>query len=90
MTARRKQVSWGIGRSLIAERVRAGLRNARAKGKRLGRPRVVVDAAKIANLRQSGASWRAIAARLGVSRGTVRWAGLGFPQNPSARGFVTT
>jgi DNA invertase Pin-like site-specific DNA recombinase len=28
-----------LERSLIAERVRAGLRNARAKGKRLGRPR---------------------------------------------------
>jgi DNA invertase Pin-like site-specific DNA recombinase len=27
-----------LERSLIAERVRAGLRNARAKGKRLGRP----------------------------------------------------
>ncbi len=31
--------------SLIAERVRAGLRNARAKGKRLGRPRKAVDRA---------------------------------------------
>lgn len=40
-----------LERSLIAERVRAGLRNARAKGKRLGRPRVTVDAARIAALR---------------------------------------
>jgi Resolvase, N terminal domain len=31
-------------RALIQERVRAGIRNARAKGKRLGRPRVIVDA----------------------------------------------
>ena len=31
-------------RSLIVERVRAGLRNAKAKGKSLGRPRVFVDA----------------------------------------------
>ena len=54
-------------RSLIAERVRAGLRNARAKGKRLGRPRVAVDHAKVAALRQDGASWEAIGARLGVS-----------------------
>ena len=30
-------------RALIQERVRAGLRNARAKGRRLGRPRVIVD-----------------------------------------------
>jgi len=30
-------------RALIQERVRAGIRNARAKGRRLGRPRVIVD-----------------------------------------------
>jgi len=39
-----------LERSLIVERVRAGLRNARAKGKRLGRPRVAVDTAKIAKI----------------------------------------
>src|ERR1700674_5833966 len=32
-----------LERSLIAERVRAGLRNARAKGKKLRRPRVALD-----------------------------------------------
>lgn len=36
-----------LERSLIVERVRAGLRNARAKGKRLGRPRRAVDPAAI-------------------------------------------
>jgi hypothetical protein len=36
-----------LERSLTVERVRAGLRNERAKGKRLGRPRVTVDAARI-------------------------------------------
>ena len=36
-----------LERSLIVERVRAGLRNARAKGKTLGRPRKIVDAARI-------------------------------------------
>src|SRR6185369_7943346 len=35
-----------LERSLIVERVRAGLRNARAKGKTLGRPRVAVDATR--------------------------------------------
>lgn len=30
-------------RALIQERVKAGLRNARAEGKRLGRPRAVVQ-----------------------------------------------
>jgi len=50
-----------LERSLIVERVRAGLRNARAKGKRLGRPRVVLDAARIARLRTQGRSIREIA-----------------------------
>lgn len=58
-------------KSLIQERVRAGLRHARATGKRLGRPRVVVDAARIASLRASGASWRTISETLGVGIGTL-------------------
>jgi DNA invertase Pin-like site-specific DNA recombinase len=60
-----------LERSLIAERVRAGLRNARVKGKRLGRPRVVVDRARIGQLRAEGLSWAKIAAELGVGEGTV-------------------
>lgn len=60
-----------LERSLIVERVRAGLRNARAKGKRLGRPRVSVDAARIASLRASGLSWPKIAKEVGASVGTV-------------------
>ena len=61
-----------LGSSLIAERVRAGLRNARAKGKRLGRPKVVLDVAKIATLRAQGWGWKKIASELGVGVGTVR------------------
>jgi DNA invertase Pin-like site-specific DNA recombinase len=60
-----------LERSLIVERVRAGLRNARAKGKRLGRPSKVVDAAKVARLRGQGVTWRAIAGQLGVGVGTL-------------------
>jgi len=60
-----------LERSLIAERVKAGLRNARAKGKRLGRPRVAVDAARIARLRAQGVGWKNIAAQLGIGVGTV-------------------
>src|SRR5580693_6869995 len=60
-----------LERSLIVERVRAGLRNARANGKRLGRPRVVVDHSQIASLRAQGLSWAATAERLGVGEGTV-------------------
>jgi DNA invertase Pin-like site-specific DNA recombinase len=58
-------------RALIQERVKAGLRNARAKGKRLGRPRQFVSASKIAALRASGASWRAISRQLGVRLATA-------------------
>lgn len=60
-----------LERSLIAERVRAGLRNARAKGKRLGRPRVVLDAEEIASLRAQGLGWKVIAKQLGHGVGTV-------------------
>jgi DNA invertase Pin-like site-specific DNA recombinase len=58
-------------RALIQERVKAGLRNAQAKGKRLGRPPRIVDAPRIAALRASGASWRAIAGELGVGLATI-------------------
>jgi DNA invertase Pin-like site-specific DNA recombinase len=72
-------------RSLIQERVRAGLRNARAKGKRLGRPRVALDHAEIARLRRSGASWRAIGRMLGLPEATVRRAFQAGGENPTAR-----
>lgn len=64
-----------LERSLIAERVRAGLRNARAKGKRLGRPRKSLDPRVIARLRGEGASWRGVAEVLGVSPATALLAG---------------
>ena len=64
-----------LERSLITERVRAGLRNARAKGKKLGRPRKHLDANQIARLRREGASWRTIASKLGVSPATAYYSG---------------
>jgi len=54
-------------RALIQERVRAGLRHARAQGKRLGRPGVNVEVKRIRELRAHGASLRTIARQLGVS-----------------------
>jgi len=60
-----------LERSLIVERVKAGLRNARAKGKCLGRPKRIVDASKIATLRAAGLSWAKIAGRLDLGEGTV-------------------
>jgi DNA invertase Pin-like site-specific DNA recombinase len=56
-------------RSLIRERVRAGLRNARAKGKKFGRPRAQVDAARVAELRRDGLSWSQVCRTLNVSKG---------------------
>lgn len=58
-------------RALIQERVRAGIRNARAKGKRIGRPSKPVDATAVARLRAAGLTWRAIADKLGVGVGTL-------------------
>ena len=78
-----------LERSLIAERVRAGLRNARTNGKRLGRPKAEVDGTRIATLRAEGVAWRKIAAELGVSVGTVHGFSHGRPKNVSAAGAVT-
>jgi DNA invertase Pin-like site-specific DNA recombinase len=61
-----------LERSMIVERVKAGLRNARAKGKRLGRPAAIVDRARLANLRARNCSWRTIARQLGCSARTAR------------------
>jgi DNA invertase Pin-like site-specific DNA recombinase len=72
-----------LERSLTVERVRAGLRNARAKGKTLGRPRVTVDAAKIVALRSQGLSWAKIGEALGLGEGTVRRSAQASARNPS-------
>ena len=60
-------------RDVIVERVKAGLANARAKGKRLGRP--VQDPGaeqRVLALRDQGLSLRQIAAREGLSPSGVR------------------
>jgi DNA invertase Pin-like site-specific DNA recombinase len=72
-----------LERSLIVERVKAGLRNARAKGKRLGRPPLSLDAARIARLRVQGRSWRQIARILECSAKSCRRAG----QNATCEGI---
>ena len=59
-------------RELIRDRVRSGIAAARAKGKRLGRPRVLVDGPRIALLRAQGLSWASIASTMGIGEGTVR------------------
>ena len=77
-----------LERSLIVERVRAGLRNAKAKGKRLGRPRVAVDAVRITVLRSQGLSWARIGEALGVGEGTVRRSARASARNPSETAAV--
>ena len=59
-------------RELIRERVRAGLANARAKGKRLGRRRASVDSASVARLRAQGHSWAEVCEALNLSKGTAQ------------------
>src|SRR5229473_2274114 len=61
-----------LERDLIRERVSAGIRNARANGKKLGRPKSSVDRGRILDLKAQGLSLRQIAAKLGVGYGTVR------------------
>jgi DNA invertase Pin-like site-specific DNA recombinase len=70
-------------RELIRDRVKSGIAAAKSRGKRLGRPRVSVDAARIAGLRASGLSWPKIAAELGVSVGTVYQAAQKLSKIPS-------
>ena len=71
-------------RSLISERVRAGIAKARASGKRHGRP--TLDAwiiQEIQRLRSAGQSLHQIAKQLGISHQTV--ANYGLPRNTRAR-----
>ncbi len=58
-------------RDLIRERVVAGLANAKAKGKKLGRPIGDVDVEKLLSLRRQGLPIRAIANQMKLSVGFV-------------------
>ena len=59
-----------LERDLISERVKNGLRNARAKGKQLGRRRIV-NRELILSLRDKGFTYRQIAEALNVSHGAI-------------------
>jgi DNA invertase Pin-like site-specific DNA recombinase len=71
-------------RQMIVERVKAGLRNAKAKGRRLGRPQIIVDVRKVAALREQGRSWPQIAKQLGIGVGTAYRAHQELSKNPKA------
>lgn len=76
-------------RELIRDRVRSGLAAARARGKRLGRPRRIVDVTRIARLRSEGLAWATIAERIGVGEGTVRRAILRPAKNHLSESLVS-
>jgi DNA invertase Pin-like site-specific DNA recombinase len=58
-------------RDLIRERVRAGISNRRARGFRVGRKPIVLDADRLAKLRSEGLTIREIARTLRCSRSLV-------------------
>jgi DNA invertase Pin-like site-specific DNA recombinase len=58
-------------RDLIRERVRSGIANRRAKGFRVGRKPIVLDATKLATMRSDGLTIREIANQLACSPALV-------------------
>ncbi len=58
-------------REMIRERVVAGLRKAKASGKHIGRPRVVLNRVRVERLREEGLSWRAIARKMNLPKSTL-------------------
>jgi len=61
-----------LERDIIAERVRGGLRKAKANGKKLGRPKNEVDTDKVIEYRKQNKSIRQIANELNLSKGAVQ------------------
>ncbi|MCE5311475.1 MAG: recombinase family protein [Acidobacteriales bacterium] len=55
----------------LSERVKAGLDRAKAQGKNLGRPGLIVDRQKIVELRRQGLPLWEIGQRLGISKSSV-------------------
>ncbi|MFQ5684912.1 MAG: recombinase family protein [Candidatus Binatia bacterium] len=58
-------------REMIRERVVAGLRKAKASGKRIGRPKKVINRFQVDRLRAEGKSWRKIAKKMDLPKSTV-------------------
>jgi len=75
-----------LERSLIIERVKAGLRRAKLEGTRIGRPPVQVDQTAILHDREQSRSLRQIAKSQRISRATVcrvlAEANPGWPKTP--------
>lgn len=62
-------------RELIRDRIRSGIRAAKARGIRFGRPRVDVNPAKVKAMRAAGKSWAQVCRATGLSKGTAFRAG---------------
>jgi DNA invertase Pin-like site-specific DNA recombinase len=79
-----------LEREIIRERVRAGLQNARRRGKRLGRRRVLVNVQEVFRMASEGRSGRAIAKVTGVSEATIRrvFQSLKIVENAAALPFL--
>jgi DNA invertase Pin-like site-specific DNA recombinase len=60
-----------LERDIIAERVKGGLRKARANGKQLGRPTGNIDIDKVIEYKEQGRSIREIAKEMGIHRSKV-------------------
>lgn len=71
-------------REIIRERVKAGLANARRRGRKLGRRRALVNVGKVDEMARKGLSRREIAAEVGVSAATVHRILAERFRNPSA------
>jgi DNA invertase Pin-like site-specific DNA recombinase len=76
-------------RALTQERVRAGLRLAQSKGKKLGRPRAGVNPEQVAAMRAKGDSWRVVSRELGIGVGTACRALQGCSKNPPESALVS-
>ncbi len=76
-----------LERSLIVERVRAGMRRARLEGRHIGRPQLNVDRAAIVRHRAHGQSLGQIAKTFSISRATVARI-LKEEQEAVSKGFV--
>src|SRR6516225_6806972 len=74
-----------LERNVIRERIAAGLEHAKMHGTKsgaaIGRPHVVFDRARVLEMRESGRSWRQIAAALSTSVRTVRRVGVAKPSS---------
>jgi DNA invertase Pin-like site-specific DNA recombinase len=61
-----------LERSLIVERVRAGMRRAKLEGRQIGRARLDINRQQVVCDRRSGMSLSAVAKRHSISRASVR------------------